>query len=142
MPIAAATDFALNAILRPISDIFVLIYGLLEPINAHLIPEHTNFIYGQLSLLLWGTKFLATILGVTANNATAMANFTDVLHTLSENSYHFFGTVEGESGMAYIAKHSYIELSQNQQLSEDMAVKFARAVNSTIIYFVKVFEYL
>ncbi|WP_456330482.1 hypothetical protein [Archaeoglobus sp.] len=142
MAIASATDFALNAILNPISDFYVLIYGLLEPINKHLIPEHTDFIYGQLSVLLWGTKFLAAIMGVTADNTTVLSNFTDFLNTLSENSYHFFGTAEGNGGMAYIAKHSYIELTQNKQLSEKMAVGFARALNNTIIYFVKALEYL
>jgi len=142
MAIASATDFALNAILNPISDLYVLIYGILELINKHLIPEHANFIYSQLSVLLWGTKFLSAILNVTASNATVLTNFTDFLNTLSENSYHFFGTVEGNSGMAYIAKHSYIELIQNKEISERLAVGFARALNNTIIYFVKVLEYL
>jgi len=44
--------------------------------------------------------------------------------------------------MAYIAKHSYIELIQNKEISEKLAVGFARALNNTIIYFVKVLEYL
>lgn len=142
MAIASASEFVLHAILNPISDLYVLIYGLLEPINRHLIPEHTDFVYGQLSVLLWSTKFLAAIMSVTATNATVLANFTDFLSTLSENSYHFFGTIEGESGMAYIAKHSYLKMMQDEQLSERLAVGFARAVNNTIIYFVKVLEYL
>lgn len=142
MPIATAADFVINAILNPISDIFVLIYGLLEPINRHFIPEHTNIVYGQLSLLLWGTRLLSAVMGVTASNTAVLSNFSDVLHTLSENSHHLFGTVEGESGMAYIAKQSYIELTQNKQLSEEIALNFARAMNNTVVYFAKVFEHL
>ena len=144
MAIATISDFVVRGILSPISDIFVLIYGLNEPIIRHLTPDHPNFIYSHFAIAMWITKFLSAVIGLTASpqygNLTAA--FNDALHTLSTNSNDFFGNITGRSGMSYIAKHSYLELLNNKPLAQDMAVKFIRAVNSTVIFIMKAFEFL
>ena len=142
MAIATISDFVVRGILSPISDIFVLIYGLNEPIIRHLTPDHPNFIYSHFAIAMWITKLLGAIIGETANNGTLTAAFNDALHTLSTNSNDFFGNITGKSGMSYIAKHSYLELLNNKPLAQDMAVKFIRAVNSTVIFIMKAFEFL
>ncbi len=134
MPIATAEQFALNGILIPINDLFILIYGLLEPITRHLIPEHTNFVNSWLAVAAWSTKFFSAVIFETASNSTLLTAFNDTLQTLSDNSTYFFGNITGESGMSYIAKYSYIALqnSSNAQFSEELAVNLVRAVNSTV----------
>jgi hypothetical protein len=129
-------------ILTPISDIFVLIYGLTEPIVSHLTQDHPNWIYSHFAVLLWVTKLLSAVVGLTVSNGTLTAAFNDTLHTLSTNSNDFFGNFTGKSGMSYIAKHAYLELVNNKTLANDLAVKFARAINSTVIFIMKAFEFL
>ncbi|WP_202319559.1 hypothetical protein [Archaeoglobus neptunius] len=140
--IANATDFALNGVLTPISDFFALIYGMLELVTKHITPEHTDFVYAQISAILWVVKFFGAIADLTASNSTLLFAFADTLHSLSTNSRGLFGDIDGLSGISYIARHTYIELTQNKQISEEIAVRFVRAMNSTVIYFMKVFEFL
>ncbi len=142
MAIATASEFARHGILSPIGDIFSFLYGSLEIMLRHITPNHPDFIYSHLAVILWAVKFLSAVIGVTANNGTLIAAFNDALHTLSVNSHYFFGNISGDTGMSYIAKHSYLELTNNTPLAEDLSVKFARALNSTIIFVMKAFEYL
>lgn len=142
MPIATISEFVRVGILTPISDIFVLIYGLTEPIVSQLTQDHPNWIYSHFAVLLWVTKFLSAVVGLTASNGTLTAAFSDTLHTLSTNSNDFFGNITGKSGMSYIAKHAYLELVNNKTLANDLAVKFARAINSAVIFIMKAFEFL
>lgn len=139
MAIAAIGEFVRYAILIPLSDMFVLIYGLLEPIIRHLTPDHPSFIYSNLAVVLWNAKLLSSIIGLTAQNGTLTAAFNDTLHTLSVNSNNFFGNITGKSGMSYIAKHAYIELTSDKALANEMAVKFVRVLNNTVIYIMEAF---
>jgi len=144
VPIATAEQFALYGILMPINDLFILIYGLLEPITRHLIPEHTNFIASWISLAAWMTKLLSNVIFKTHINETLLNAFNDTLHTLSTNSTNFFGNISGSSGMSYIAKFSYIALqnSSNAAFAEEVSVNLIRAVNSTVIYIAKALEFV
>ncbi len=142
MPIATISEFVGDGILTPLSNIFILVYGLTEPIVSQLTQDHPNWIYSHLAVLLWITKFLSAVVGLTATNGTLTAAFNDTLHTLSTNSNDFFGNFTGKSGMSYIAKYSYLELVNNKTLANDLAVKFARALNSVVTFIMKAFEFL
>jgi hypothetical protein len=142
VPIATVSDFVLKGIIQPIMDMFVAMYGLTEPIIAQLTSEHPNWIYSHIALLGWLLKFLSATIGATASNSTLVAAFNDSLHTLSVKSNTFFGNLSGKSGMSYIAKHAYLELLNNKTLAADLSAKFMRALNSTVTFVMKGFEFL
>ena len=142
MPIATASEFVLRGIIPPIMDLFEVIYGLTEPIISQLTSEHPNWIYSHIALLAWTTKFLSAVIRETANNSTLINAFNDTLHTLSVKSNTFFGNLSGESGMSYIAKHAYYAILNNQTLAVELSTKFVRALNSTVTFVMKGFEFL
>ncbi|HDL90406.1 MAG TPA: hypothetical protein ENG14_05835 [Thermodesulforhabdus norvegica] len=132
----------LRGIIQPIQDMFVIMYGLTEPIISQLTSEHPNWIYSHIAVLAWLVKFLSAVVGATASNSTLVAAFNDTLHTLSVKSNTFFGNLSGKSGMSYIAKHAYYELLNNKTLAIDLSTKFVRALNSTVTFVMKGFEFL
>lgn len=142
MPIATISEFALRGITYPIRDFYMSLYGYIETLLPVLPPSHRNFIYSVIALSAWLIKLLAAIAGETARNSTLTSAFNDTLHTLSLNSNNFFGNYSAKTGMSYIAKHAYYNLINNSTLAEDLTTKGMRAINSTIRYVLKAFEFL
>ncbi len=142
MPIAPVSEFVTNGILNPINSMFIITWGLLEPITRHLTADHPNFIYAQLCVLTWILKLLSTIVGVTATNATVLQEFNKTLVTYSLNYENFTGNIAGTRGMSYIAKNSYIELNNASKKNDTtyIAINFTRALNAVIKYSLKSLE--
>ncbi|MET1125129.1 MAG: hypothetical protein ABWW66_07740 [Archaeoglobaceae archaeon] len=142
--IAPVSEFVWNGILTPFNNLYILTWGLLEPIVSALPPDHPNFVYANLSVLVWFLKFLTSIVAVTAMNSSAFAEFNSFIVTVSENYENFTGTLSGESGMTYIAKHTYLELTNEskRENSTEIAVNLARALNATVHYVMKTFEFM
>ncbi|MEM0302788.1 MAG: hypothetical protein QXI54_06440 [Archaeoglobaceae archaeon] len=142
MPIARASEFVARGILQPIQDSFILIHGMLEPIMSTLPPTHPDFIYGLMAIQVWLVKFLAAIMGVTAQNQTLVAAFNDTLRELSVNYTNFFGNFTGNTGMAYIANQSNLNFTTNKPLAYNITVDFFRALKSLVMYIAKAYEFL
>lgn len=142
MPIAPVSEFVSNGILSPINSIFIITWGLLEPITRHLTVDHSNFIYAWLCVSTWTLKLLSAIIGVTATNATVLQEFNKTLVTYSLNYENFTGNIAGTKGMSYIAKHSYFELNNASKRINTtyMAMNFTRALNAIIKYSLKSLE--
>ena len=142
MPIAPVSEFVTNSILTPINSIYIITWGLLEPIIRHLTADHPNFIYSQLCVLTWTLKLFSTIVGVTATNATVLQEFNKTLVTYSLNYENFTGNIAGTRGMSYIAKNSYIELNNASKMDNSIyiAINFTRALNAVIKYSLKSLE--
>lgn len=142
MPIAPVSEFVSNGILAPINSLFIITWGLLEPITRHLTVDHPNFVYAWLCVSSWSIKLMSAILGVTATNATVLEEFNKTLVTYSLNYENFTGNIAGTKGMSYIAKHSYLELNNASKRDATiyLTINFTRALNAVIKYSLKSLE--
>ncbi|MEM2346410.1 MAG: hypothetical protein QXN49_07605 [Archaeoglobaceae archaeon] len=142
MPIAYISEFVSNGILTPINMLFIITWGLLEPIIRHLTTDHPNFIYSWLCVFTWLIKLMSVILGITATNATVLQEFNKSIVYYSIDYENFTGNIAGTRGMSYIAKNAYIELNnQSKKLNTTyLATNFSRALNAVIKFSFKSLE--
>ncbi len=140
MPIATIGEFVVNAVISPMCDLFAILHGLIDPAVSHVCPEYVKLFESQLAVAAWCVKVLSAILAETRNNATLMQAFNDSLQALASSSPHLFGNLNGTGGMAYIAKHTYLQLAGNSTFAERTAMEFMGAVNSTLTFIAKTLE--
>lgn len=144
MPIGTVNEFVWNGILNPINDIFYTIYLVFSLMYEHATPDFPEYVYARLSVIAWLIKFLSSVVSMTATNDTLLNAFNDALRAYSLDYENFTGTIQGTSGMSYIAKYSYIELTNASRRDDAiaLAINFSRALNVTAHYIGKLFQFV
>lgn len=140
MCIATAGEFITYAVLSPIIDMLAFMHGLLEIAVRNFTPDYAKFLESQLAVAAWSMKIFSGILAETRSNETLLTTFNDTLHTMAVESPNLFGNLSGRAGMSYIAKHAYLQLSNDSMLAERIGAEFFKALNTTSLLMAKIFE--
>jgi hypothetical protein len=124
-----ATDFAILQI-EMLKAIFSLIANSSNVLSNSSIMaiDIWNASYSALSFGYWVAKsFIGSggVFDVATQNATAMANFSEVLNFLGKNATSVFGDLEGRRGIAAVLKNS------TQLVDQNLSLSLARALNES-----------